>query len=103
MAEESRLPTAAALMWPTLQVLREGAGSMSNEQIELALASALQLPDVARQQMHRDTNRTEIGYRAAWARTRLRTLGYLESAGRASWRLTRLGSSVSLETFLSRG
>jgi restriction system protein len=97
------LPTASALMWPTLQVLRECPGPMSNEQIELALVSALQMPAGIRRQMHEDTNRTEIGYRAAWARTRLRSLGYLENAGRAMWQLTALGRSVSKDTFLSGG
>jgi restriction system protein len=102
MTAAHRFPTAASLMWPILEIMRQGDEAITTDQIERALVLALNLSAGIVQEKHRDTNRTEIGYRAAWARTRLRKLGYIEHVQRATWRLTDRGRTASKEAVGSK-
>lgn len=84
-------------MWPIIEIMRGRDGVTTTDQMESALKAALQLPAELAEEKHRETNRTEIGYRAAWARTRLRQDGYIERVQRSTWRLTNRGQLVKKE------
>jgi restriction endonuclease Mrr len=102
MQSKKALPTTPELLWSTLQVLQSAHGPMPNEQIEEAVCDLLHLPDEVRADAHKGGRLTEIGYRAAWARTALRKEGLIEPTGRAQWRVTPLGASVGRDALLRR-
>lgn len=92
------IPTARGLMKATLEILRGSSGPVAVEEMEKTLADALSLSANARSRLHGKGTRTELGYRAAWARTFLREKGLIESAGHAKWRATDAGRHVDLES-----
>ena len=89
MGSDEALPTTRQLLGLTVQVLRS-PGALRNDAIEEAIVELLGLSPQLRARRHKD-GRTEIGYRAAWARTELRKLGLIEAPSRGEWRLTPSG------------
>jgi restriction system protein len=79
------------LMNPTLRALRKLGGSGSINELVTEVINDLNLPDEIADLPHGDTGRTEIEYRAAWARTYLKNAGYLENSERGVWSLTPQG------------
>ena len=80
----SDLPSVHALMDITISVLSTKS-PMTIGEIEEALADLLRLPEEMRTKRHRRGGRTELGYRAAWARTLLRKKGLVERIGPRQW------------------
>jgi restriction system protein len=68
---------------------------MTIEEMEEAVAQAMQLSDELRALPHGDGPRTHFDYRLAWVRTYLKKVGALENSERGVWRLTPLGAALS--------
>lgn len=86
---ESTLPTQAELREPVLAALRALGGAASNDEIETHVAAALGLTDGQRSIRHgAGGTRTELAYRLAWARTRLKEAGAIVGDGHKRWRIT---------------
>jgi len=86
-----KLPTAADLTQPVLKVLSALGGVASNQQIEELVAAELGLDPEEASKPHRKSakgGRTELGYRIAWARTRLRRDGKIVNRSKGVWSLS---------------
>lgn len=88
--KNDQLPTYEDLMNPLLKALRELGGSGSVEEIYEKVTENLHLPEEMLSQLHNPEtgNRTEIGYRLAWARTYLKKYGLLENSSRGVWSIS---------------
>lgn len=83
----STVPTYDKLVWPTLLAIKKLGGSGTINEIDDEVLKLLQLPESIVEQMHGDTNRTEMQYRLAWARTHLKMVDAIENSARAVWSL----------------
>jgi restriction system protein len=83
-------------MNPLLRALRELGGSGSIEEIYDKVVELEQFPDEIVSQPHdpERSNRTEVEYRLAWARTYLKKYGVLENSSRGIWALTAKAKDV---------
>lgn len=88
MNADADLPPVSALMDTTIAVL-ETKSPMTIFEIESAIAELLKLPSESRTRSHKRGGRTELGYRAAWARTLLRKRGLVERVGPREWAIVR--------------
>ena len=89
--EPKKLPTAANLTQPVLKALSALGGVASNEQIEELVAADLGLSREESSRLHGESGkgrRTELGYRIAWARTRLRREGKIVNRAKGMWALS---------------
>lgn len=93
-ARKRGVPTFEVLMNPTLQALKRLGGSASIDELIPEIVKFLDLPQEVAELPHGTTGRTEIEYRAAWARTYLRNAGYVENSDRGIWVLTPKGSQT---------
>ncbi len=91
------IPTYDKLIVPTLRVLRRLGGSGSIHEIEDEIVSELQLPEELANLPHGKGSQTEIGYRAAWARTALKNASLIENSERGVWALTAAGAKIEKE------
>jgi restriction system protein len=85
-----QLPKSQELVAPMLRVLSAAAGILSNSEIERGIISELGIPDSLSSIIH-SGNRTELQYRLAWARTKAKSSGLIESPSRESWKITNEG------------
>lgn len=83
------------LTWPVLEAVQQLGGSATIPEITERVAKNLDLTD-EQQSIPRGQGRTELEYRLAWARTKLKLAGLLTSAGSKSgvWSATELGQQV---------
>lgn len=88
------MPTFDSLLNPTVAVLRKLGGSGSIQEIEGELLDLLDLPSEIAEVPHGDGPQTEVGYRAAWARTYLKKAGLVDNSERGVWALTPEGAKV---------
>jgi len=90
---QHRLPSQSELQAPTLQALARLGGSATTAEIESAVATDLGLTAEQRERLRDEKRgkRTELAYRMAWARTRLREAGLVERDGPRRWKLTKEG------------
>jgi restriction system protein len=86
-----KVPQYWELMNPTLRALRKLGGSASINEMVTEIINDLGLPDAVADVPHGDSGRTEIEYRAAWARTYLKNAGFLDNSERSVWSLTPQG------------
>jgi len=72
---------------PLLQALRELGGSGTIDEIAERVITILKVPDEIASVLHDtdNSNKTELEYRLAWARTYLKNFGILERSGRGVW------------------
>lgn len=72
-------------------------GQLSVDAMESVIATRLELSEEARSLPHnqKEGNRTELGYRLAWARNYLKRTGLIDSPKRSLWRLTEAGKRTS--------
>ena len=89
-----QIPTFGALMDPTIQALKNLGGSASIDELVPEIVRLLRLPQEIADIPHGSTGRTELGYRAAWARTYLRKAGFIENSERGIWALTAAGTKA---------
>ena len=97
MGPRKDLPSETDLLWPTLQALEELGGSASIYELSERLAIDLGLSDEVMDIPHGDGPQTEVNYRAAWARTRLRWIKAIDNTSRAVWTITELGRRLKSE------
>ena len=90
--KKTEVPTFDELMGPTVEALKRLGGSASIDELVPEIVRILDLPQETAEIPHGTTGRTELEYRAAWARTYLRKAGLLENSERGIWALTPLGS-----------
>ena len=85
------LPSQDDLLWPTLRALMHLGGSASIHELSNQLASDLDLTDDVLDMLHGDGPKSEVDYRAAWARTRLRWIAAVDNPSRGVWTITEEG------------
>jgi len=73
-----------------LLALASAGKPMSNSQIEDAVVADLKIPASLSTAIH-SGNRTELQYRLAWARTKAKMSGWIESPTRENWMITSKG------------
>jgi len=93
-APRKGVPKFDELMNPTLQALKRLGGSASIDELVPEIVKFLNLPQEVADVPHGNTGRTELEYRAAWARTYLRNAGYLDNSERGVWALTPKGTQT---------
>lgn len=85
------LPALANLTEPVLLALRALGGAGSNEQIEEFVVSDLGIDPLEASRLHAKSSpggRTELGYRIAWAKTKLRREGKIVNQSKGIWALS---------------
>ena len=86
------LPKSQDLISPMLVILARQNGPMSIDEIEAAVGKELAIPEALQVAIH-SGKRTEFQYRLAWARTKAKLTGWIESPKREYWEITKLGKS----------
>lgn len=90
-------PTREDLLWPTLKALEVLGGSASiyelSEQIAIDLALSDEILDIP----HKDGLKSEVDYRAGWARTDLKHVGAVDNTARGVWTITESGRKIQTE------
>ena len=95
MASKSDLPSFESYFRPTVECLKARGGSMTIEEMEDAVAAALQLSDELRAVPHGIGPRSQFDYELAWVRTYLKKVGAVENSERGVWRLTPAGAAMT--------
>ena len=90
MAVDKRIPKYWQMMTPTLEALKQLGGSASVDELLEVIIQIMDLPDEVADIPHGDGSRSEVAYRAAWARTYLNKADYIENSSRGVWALTPL-------------
>lgn len=94
MTAKHKMPAYDDLLWPTLEVLKNGGGSASIQELSEHVTRDLALPDDVSDTPHGDGPQTEIDYRLAWARTNLKRVGAIENTTRGVWTITPAGRAI---------
>ena len=94
MNPDSRMPTRDDLLWPTLKALESSGGSASIQELLSRVAADMSLPDEILDVLHNDGPRTEVFYRAAWARTYLKMVDAIHNTARGVWTITDRGRDL---------
>lgn len=91
--EYDTIPKFDSLFQPIVKVLKRNNGIASIATIEEDVGNDLKLSEYDLYKIHNpdEGNRTELGYRLAWARFYLKEAGFIESPKRGIWALTSLG------------
>ena len=86
---KSQIPSSTALQSAILRALERRGGAASNEEQAHDVAMEAGLSEATRTIPHADRGggRSEFEYRMAWARTKLKLSGRIESSGRKQWRI----------------
>ena len=96
--EASQLPQYVAYMNPILDVLRASdRGELSLEELDRRVLAAMQLSSklIALPHDPARPDRSEVEYRAAWARTYLKKVGLIDNPRRGIWSLTDAGRNAT--------
>ena len=88
----NQLPKYQELIRPLLLVLGNAGGPISNAEIETGVIKELGIPESLASSIH-SGKRTELQYRLAWARTKAKSAGWIESPGRETWAITSTGKN----------
>ena len=94
---KSQTPKANDLLWPTLKALEELGGSASIQELSEQVAKDLELSDEILNIPHQDGPQSEVEYRAAWARTRLKFVSAVDNTSRGIWTITAIGRGIQTE------
>jgi restriction system protein len=95
MSEVQQIPAYHELLWPTLCAVRELGHSARLDEIDERVIEREAFSDDQVAALHSEGPRSELEYRLAWARTYLKKMGALSSAGRGIWETTQLGRDLS--------
>src|ERR1035438_5317490 len=92
----TKIPRYDQLMNPVISALRELGGSGSIDEIYEKVIEMMKMPDDVLAVLHdpESTNRTEVQYQLAWARTYLKKFGLLEISSRGIWALTAKAKDI---------
>lgn len=92
MARKKKIlaPTYTQLIEPVFSVMKELGGSGTNDEIRDKIIATLQLSDEIVDEPHAGaaSQRTELEYQLAWARTYLKKYGAIENTKRGVWMIT---------------
>jgi restriction system protein len=88
------LPKFDELMDPTIQALKRLGGSASIDELVPEIVKLLNLPQELADIPHKNTGRTKLEYRSAWARSYLKSAGFIENSERGVWALTPKGKEA---------
>ena len=105
VATDVHLPQYYELLWTTLCAGRDLGHSGRLDEIDERVIEREQFSEEQLALLHQDGPRSELEYRLAWARTYLKGMGALASAGRGVWETTHLGRHITedqLEPLLRR-
>ncbi len=91
------VPTYEDLLWPTLKALEARGGSASIQELSEHVASDLELPDEVLETPHKDGPKSEVDYRAAWARSYLKFVNAVDNRSRGVWTITEIGRRIRTE------
>lgn len=94
MPTKDDVPGYDQLLNPTLNALQQLGGSASIQELVDEMSLALDLPPEVADFPHGSSGRTELEYRAAWARTYLKNAGLVENSERGIWSLTAKGAQT---------
>ena len=94
---KKQIPTYKDLLWPTLKALEARGGSASIQELSEQIASDLKLSDLILNIPHGDGTRSEVDYRAAWARTSLKRIGAIDNSSRGIWVIREAGREIQTE------
>lgn len=83
------VPRYPNLMNPILKVLKENGGSCTIGEIHDKVLEQLKLPKVTVEELHNNSNQSELDYQLAWARTYLRKYGAIDSSSRGVWSIVQ--------------
>ncbi len=92
---KNKVPKFDELMDPSVQALKSLGGSASIDELVPEIVRLLGLSQEVADVPHGATGRTELEYRAAWARTYLRKVGLIENSERGIWALTPEGAKAA--------
>ena len=92
---KKKVPKFDELMDPSIQALKRLGGSASIDELVPEIVRLLGLSQEVADVPHGTTGRTELEYRAAWARTCLRKAGLIENSERGVWALTPKGAKAA--------
>ena len=93
-----RLPSHAAMAWPTLTAIKMAGGSATNAEIMEAVAHDLKLSDQQRALLRTPRgSRTLLDYRLAWSRTLLKNMGAIINDAPCHWSITDIGRKTTSE------
>lgn len=95
MPSKSDLPSFESYFRPTVECAKARGGSMTIEEMEEAVAAAMELGDELRAVPHGAGPRSQFDYELAWVRTYLKKVGAMENSERGVWRLTPAGAAMS--------
>lgn len=89
MKENSGLPNISTLQQSILSALRDLGAAASNEQLKQIVVETLGITPERLAVLHDPSrgSRSELEYRMAWARTKLKALGLIENVDHKLWRL----------------
>ena len=91
----NQIPTSEALLWPTLKALEARGGSASIQELSEQVAADQELPDEMLDILHGENGpKSEVDYRASWARTRLKFIGAIDNTARGVWTITEVGRGI---------
>ena len=88
-------------MWPTIIAMRGLGGSARNSEIEQKVIEIENYSNEVIAVMHSNLRQTKLQYRLAWARTRLKNIGALESRETTLWVLTDKGRNITESSLLA--
>lgn len=83
------VPRYPNLMNPILKVLKENGGSCTIGEIHDRVLEQLKLPKGTVEELHNNSNQSELDYQLAWARTYLRKYGAIDSSSRGVWSIVQ--------------
>ena len=92
---KNKVPKFDELIDPSVQALKSLGGSASIDELVPEIVRLLGLSQDVADVPHGRTGRTELEYRAAWARTYLRKAGLIENSDRGIWALTPEGAKAT--------
>ena len=86
------LPKISSLVIPIVAILKS-KGPLGHREIEKEIIMLLAIP-MSLSQLKRTGNRSELSYMLSWARTKAKSLGYVEREKTGMWTLTDLGKNL---------
>lgn len=94
MSHRPDLPQYYELLWTTLCSVRDLGHSARLDEIDERVIEREDFSEDQLAILHKEGPRSEIEYRLAWARTYLKGMGLLASAGRGVWETTPFGREI---------
>lgn len=96
--EQAGLPDYSTLNWVTLEAIRRLPMPASNDEVDEAVAAALNLTRAQRDVKATNGTKSELAFRASFCRSHLKIAGALKSERRGYWRLTSEGVAMDKAT-----